>query len=123
MNGPLAACLAFTVGFLLLLAHLTIGSQKAIELSVRPSVAFAPASVQVRIRIQPEETDRWVALTFESADFYRDSAWTVEGARVLYSWVQPGLPVGEYRVTAKIGHDKITRASDVQQVLVNGVHH
>lgn len=120
MNSSLAACLAFTVCFLLLLAHLTIGGQKAIELSLRPSIAFAPASVQVRIRIQPDESDRWVALEFQSEDFYRRSDWSVEGARVLYSWIQPDLPAGEYQVTAALGHGEIIRARDVKHLVVQG---
>lgn len=116
----LVACFVVTLSLIATLAHAVIAERRAIQLAVSPQIAFAPATLSIRVRVQPNEEDRWIAVTLDSADFYRSSEWTIEGDRVLYSWQQPSVPAGEYSISAMIGHGTTIRAADRQHVSIVG---
>src|SRR3954454_17119911 len=66
---------ALTVLIALLYAKVpSVGAgDTALILAVAPSQSFAPATVSVRLTIEPSIANRRVAVTVDSEDFYRSS--------------------------------------------------
>lgn len=108
-----------------LLAFLADGP-KPLQLRVRPTLAFAPSSLSVEIRVQPIASDRVLLVTADNGeDFLRSSGWTLEGANgpKLYSWFWRDVPAGEYAIVAGIGNGREWRATARQTVtLLSGGH-
>lgn len=114
MNLPahVAACLTATVLFLLLLAHITIGA-KPVELMVTPRLSIAPhQTLQIRVRVQPLATDRWLTVQMDDGDYRRESTWEPDVNRKLYSFEWRDVPAGAYDIVAAIGAGASPRASD-----------
>lgn len=107
----------------LLLLILLADDHPALHLKVRPTIAFAPSSLYVEIRLHPITSDRVVAVTADGPEFFRSSAWTVEGthAAKLFSWVWRDAPAGEYGVRAQIGNGRTWRATAYQRVTLLGM--
>ena len=97
MNIRIAAC-----ALLLLLtptAPVLQGAQP-LTLSVTPSYAFAPATVQVRVRLDPSADNRALEIVADSSEFYRSSLVQLEGERAprVISLDFRNLPEGAYEI-------------------------
>jgi hypothetical protein len=80
------------------------GAGEDLRLRVSPRVALAPATIVVQATVTPNDRNRWLAITAESDDFYRSSEVTLHGSdgpRTTQVML-PGLPSGDYEVTATI---------------------
>lgn len=117
---PLIASAFVAFSILAVLAHAVINDPKPIQLTVRPLITFAPADLQIRVRVHPGEEDRWISVQADSGEFSRRSEWTIEGDRPLYSFFWKDVPAGEYIVVASIGGTGL-RASDRATVIVRGL--
>lgn len=113
-------CVLVTVAVLALLAHAAVTDARAIRLTIRPLVSFAPSTWAIQVRVHPESSDRWISVWTDNGDFSRLSAFTIEGDRTVYSVDWRSVPEGTYVVQAAIGHGDVTRAQDRQQVTVQG---
>lgn len=120
MRTILPLIVLVTVAVLAMLAHAAVTDAHAVKLTIRPLVSFAPSQLAIQVRVQPEADDRWISVWTDSGDFSRLSAFTIEPDRHLYVVTWPRVPAGEFVVQAAIGHGDITRASDRQQVTVQG---
>ncbi len=85
-----------------LLSVNVLAGRDALRLQVSPLVARAPASVTVRVTLQPTADDRYLRVIAESPTYYRSSEVELEGAKS--SPVQVfefrNLTAGVYQITA-----------------------
>lgn len=86
----------------------SLSATEPLSIRVSPLRAFAPANLQVVVRISPDANNRSLAIVADSTNFYRRSEVPLDGDRAP-RWLQvsfPGVPGGEYRVTAALisGH-------------------
>lgn len=96
-------------------------SIKPIVLTVNPSIAFAPATLTISVRVHPEPSDRQVQVVVDGESFSRLSRWTIdpEHCPALFSYPLKDLPAGSYEVRAEIGDWTSVRASDRATVEVH----
>lgn len=97
------------------------GERDRMTLKVSPSVAFAPANLVVRTRVEADADNRVIAIVAESDDFYRSSEMQLDGDRApRTSTVEfRSLPPGTYEVRAMLlGQGREQRATLRQQVNV-----
>ena len=135
-DAPLAACLAFTVCFLFVLAHLTIGAPKSIEvIHLSPRIAIGAADIDFQIRLRPTSGDRkeWAILCLAGepcglnfGDHERLEEIDIEGDGAAKLWhprafqrVGPGV----YAVVGAVGDLSGIRASDAQRVEILPTNH
>lgn len=93
-----------------------------IQLLVYPSVALAPATIRIQVRMQPVATDRLVRVVADAEAFYRSSEWEIEGdraPRLTPRWAIVDVPAGEYTIVATIGSRTQMRARDTRIVEVH----
>lgn len=121
MKAHFAACLVTTVAILFTLLHFAVAAPKPIQLSISPRIAFAPATLAIRVRVHPNEQDRWILVVADGENYSRLSEWQIEGDRALYSFVWPNVGAGEYDVVARIGHGEIVSGTDRLSVQVTGL--
>jgi hypothetical protein len=89
-----------------------IGATESVSLDVSPAVSFAPAEVRIRIRVEPDATNRVMKVVADSDSFYRSSTIQLDGdqAPLTTQLKFRGLPRGEYDITATvIGSDGKTQ--------------
>jgi hypothetical protein len=82
----------------------SVGASHKVSMKVSPSIAFAPATLVIRTRVEPDADNREMDLVAESDEFYSSSTVQLDGDRApLTSMFQlRGLPSGEYEVTASV---------------------
>ena len=81
-----------------------VAATEPVALEVSPAVSFAPAEVRIRIRVEPNATNRAMTVVADSDSFYRSSTIQLEGDHSpLTTQLQfRGLPRGEYAITATV---------------------
>lgn len=77
---------------------------KPLTLHVSPKVSFAPATLRIRLRVHPDERDRWIRVALEGDAFATSHEWTIATDQTLYGFDFKDVPSGEYIVDARIGH-------------------
>ena len=120
MRYALPLLTLISLWFLLSLCH-AVAETKPIELAISPRIAFAPATLAIRVRVHPSDADRWIAVMTDGENFSRLSQWDIEGDRTLYSFIWPNVSQGEYEVIARIGHGEIVSGTDRLSVQINGM--
>src|SRR5574342_17480 len=95
------ACL---IGLLLLTATLRAGAGEMLAVSVSPAVAFAPATLVVRTKIEADARNRFVEIVAESPAFYRSSEIQLDGDRAprTTTFEFRSVPSGTYDVKATL---------------------
>src|SRR5437773_10763610 len=88
-------------GMIVLMAA-PIGAGERLALRVSPAVAFAPASLIVRTTVEADSANRAMAVSAESADFYRESDVQLDGENAPRTTQLEfrDLPPGSYEVKA-----------------------
>ena len=78
--------------------------EKTLAINVSPAVAFAPATLIVRARIEADSRNRAVEIVAESQDFYRASEMTLDGDKAPMTNVFElrSLPSGTYEIKATL---------------------
>ena len=74
------------------------------QLAPSPAIAFAPATLVIKTRVEPDADNREMDVVAESDEFYRSSTVQLDGDRapVTSTFRLHGLPPGEYDVTAVV---------------------
>jgi hypothetical protein len=82
-----------------------------VALRVYPRQAFAPATVQVTVLIEPDAHIRHLVVEAESGMFYRRTDQELEGTNAarLHVFRWRNLPEGDYMVTATVVFDEGTQ--------------
>lgn len=98
-----------------------VGAGERMTVRVSPAVAFAPANLIVRARIEQDAQNRAVEIVAESSEFYRSSEIQLDGEHAprTNTFEFRSLPPGTYEVTARLlGPGGSPRASARQSVNV-----
>jgi len=93
---------AFGICGLIGLIVLPADGGQRVAISVAPAKSFAPAQLRVRVRIDPSEQNRSLAIVADGPDFYRSSEIPLDGdqaPRIIETWF-PNVPGGEYEIHA-----------------------
>ena len=100
----------FAFAFALMVPARAEEQSGGVTLRVYPRQAFAPATVQVTVLIEPDAHIRHLVVEAESGMFYRRTDQELEGtndARLhVFRW--RNLPEGDYTVTATVTFDEGT---------------
>ena len=104
----------------ILIAALGVASPPPIHLSVSPTVAMAPASVHLELRVPRCAVNRVLRVETEGPDFERLSAWDIDGVNAPYLYVVEwvALPEGDYQIIASLWSATGLLAMDRASVLV-----
>jgi hypothetical protein len=78
-----------------------VGAEVPLAIRVSPVTAFAPATLVIKTRVEPDSENRWMEVAASSDGFFRSSAIQLEGARAPKSatFEFRSLPPGEYEIT------------------------
>jgi hypothetical protein len=81
-----------------------VAANEPLSIRVSPAVAFAPANLIVRTRIDPDLYNRALEVVAESVGFYRSSTVQLEGNRApkTTAFEFRSLPPGDYEVRAAV---------------------
>jgi len=90
------------IGILVLTGSLRAGADEKLTMTVSPAVAFAPATLVVRARIESDSRNRVFEIVAESPEFYRSSEIQLDGdhAPVTNTFEFRSLPSGTYEIKA-----------------------
>jgi len=97
-----------------------------LELVVTPVESFAPASVNIRARIQPNAHNRMITIVADGPEFYRSSQIQLDGEQgpKTVELVFSSLPGGEYEVfavvTDTLGHHRATARQSTRVLPIFG---
>jgi hypothetical protein len=90
-----------------------VGAKEPLSMQVSPAMAFAPANLVIRTRLEPDANNGAIEVVAESGEFYRSSLIQLEGDRAprTTTFEFRSVPEGQYEVTALlIGTDGQRRA-------------
>ena len=89
---------------LLLLATPTTRANAPLDVSVAPLHSFAPATVSIRTRIEPDPANRKLTVVADGPDFYRSSEIQLEGDKAPRTMECrfADVPGGEYEISATL---------------------
>jgi len=75
-----------------------------ITMVATPQISFAPATLTVRTRIEPDAGNRAIEIAIDSENFYRSTTIELEGDQAPRSSVFEfrGVPGGTYQVSARL---------------------
>jgi len=83
-------------------AVLPAAGREPLAIDVSPAVAFAPANVRIRTRIEPNPDNRRITVVADGAAFYRSSEMQLDGEqapKVIELWFRD-VPGGDYEIYA-----------------------
>lgn len=116
---------SLVIAVLLLAAAVPTFADAPMAMRVSPAQAFAPATLRVRVQLQPHADNHALELILDSGDYYRSSLVPLAGARAPRTLMLDfkACPPGAYEVrsvlTDRIGRE---RASALQHVMVVSPH-
>jgi hypothetical protein len=86
------------------MAATSVVANGKVSMKVSPAIAFAPATLVIKTRVEPDADNREMDVVAESDEFYRSSTVPLDGDRapVTSTFQLRGLPPGEYEVTAVV---------------------
>jgi hypothetical protein len=90
-------------------------------MAVSPAQSFAPSTLRVRVRLEPNDQNRRLAVIADSADFYRSSEVQLDGEQAprTITIEFSGVPGGSYQIFGVVlDQSGRTRASASQDVNV-----
>ena len=87
---------------LIVLTVLPVHGVQTVTLRVTPEKSFAPSSVLIRARIEPNAANRSVAIIADGENFYRSSEIPLEGEQApkTFELSLKNVPGGEYGIYA-----------------------
>lgn len=110
---------------LLLLSLLALAGNtphRSVSVRVSPLVSLAPASIRVRVTVEPFADQRVLRVDVEGEDFSRASEMPLEGLQAARSrWIDyAGIPAGQYQFMARVGTQAGIVATATQHFIVTG---
>ncbi len=88
----------------IVMAATSVGANGKVSMKVSPAISFAPATLVIKTRVEPDTDNREMDVVAESDEFYRSSTVPLDGdqAPPTSTFQLRGLPSGEYEVTAVV---------------------
>jgi hypothetical protein len=108
----------------LMATSLPLDGGDGLKISVLPAYSFAPATLQDRVRLEPNAENRALEIVAECDDFYRSSEIAVDGERgpATIEFKIRSAPAGAYQVVAVLKDQAgRPRATAARQVTVIGL--
>jgi len=104
--GMSARAVVYRVGLVALTVAPTtfVTAKEPLSIRVSPAVSFAPASLVIVTRIDPDADNRAVEIVADSDEFYRSSTVQLEGglAPKATRFEFRSVPPGDYEITASV---------------------
>jgi hypothetical protein len=101
--------------FLLAPAGKRLGAGERLTMAVTPSKSMAPATVRVRVSVEPAAENRVLSVIADSGEYYRSSDIELDGERsprtIVFTF--PGLPGGSYTVQGLLRDENGRRCASV----------
>jgi hypothetical protein len=93
-----------TTAFLLALGATGPGAQEPVHIAASPAIAFAPALVRIRVRVEPNAANRMLAIVAESDGYSRRSLIELQGDRGPQTFFVElkNVPAGAYELSAMV---------------------
>lgn len=117
MNTALWLCLA------LVAITAPLHGSDQVSIAVSPRISYAPSTLRIRVKLEPNTENRAIQIITDGADFYRSSVIELNGERgpATVEFNIPNIPGGDYDVIAVLlGNSGRPRARTVQNVTVLG---
>jgi len=111
---------------LVALTALPVTGRDAVTITVSPARAFAPATLRVIVRIEPNATNRSLTIVADGENFFRSSEVSLDGdqAPKIIQMPFPSVPGGQYDVYAVLkdasGRERATAHEQVAIFSVEG---
>jgi hypothetical protein len=127
-EGVVAMRNALGIFGLIVLSVLPVDGIQPLTLAVTPARSFAPATMRIRVRIEPSVQNRAMTVVADGSDFYRSSAIPLEGdqAPKTVELRFSDLPGGDYEVyailTDALGHQRAIARQSVTVMSMIGGH-
>ena len=109
----------FAVCGLIGMSVLPAGSGQPLTLALSPVHSFAPATVRIRARIEPNADNRLLTIVADGPNFYRSSEMQLDGEeapKTVELWFRE-VPAGDYEVSAIVtttsGRPRVTARSSM----------
>jgi hypothetical protein len=96
-------------------------ASELLSMAVSPAQSFAPTTLTIRLRVEPDAVNRGLDVIVESGEYYRSSRIQLDGSEAprTVSVVFRDVPGGEYDVRATLlGNTGKARAAVRQHVTV-----
>jgi hypothetical protein len=109
------------LGGVFLLSVLPVNGGEQLRMAVSPAQSFAPSTLRVRVRLEPNDQNRRLAVIADSTDFYRSSEVQLDGEQAPRTITIEfrGVPGGSYQISCVVlDQSGRTRASARQDVNV-----
>jgi hypothetical protein len=92
------------LGGFFLLSVLPVNGGEQLRMAVSPAQSFAPSTLRVRVRLEPHNLNRRLAVVADSADFYRSSEVQLDGEQAPKTITIEfrGVPGGSYQVFSMV---------------------
>lgn len=113
---------------LIVFTVLPLNGNEPLRLAVTPVHSFAPATVNIRVRIEPSAENRTLAIVADGANFYRSSEMPLEGdqAPTHVELRFSNLPGGDYVISAvltdRLGHQRAIVHESATVISATGGH-
>jgi hypothetical protein len=93
-----------TTALLLALGATGPRAQEPVHIAASPAIAFEPALLRIRVRVEPNAANRALAIAAESDGYYRSSMFELEGDRAPQTFFVEfkGVPAGAYQLSAVV---------------------
>lgn len=94
-----------------------------LRIDVTPRVSAAPAAINVKAFVSPDEANRALRITVDSGSFYRSSFVQLEGADAssLTETRLKNLPGGEYDIVVTLVDTAGSREIERTHIIVTGI--
>ena len=116
----------FAICGLIGMSVLPAGSGQPLTLAVSPAHSFAPATVRIRARVEPNAENRLLTIVADGPNFYRSSDVQLDGEeapKTVELWFRD-VPGGDYEVSAILtttsGRPRVTARSSMTVLSILG---
>jgi hypothetical protein len=110
------------LGGVFLLSVLPVNGGEQLRMAVSPAQSFAPSNLHVRVRLEPNDHNRRLAVIADSANFYRSSEVQLDGEQAPKTITIEfrGVPGGSYQVSSVVldqsGRMRASASQDVHVI-------
>jgi hypothetical protein len=108
---------------LFLSSALSVNANEPLTMDVSPARSFAPTTLTIRVRVEPDAGNRALEVVAESGEYYRSSRIQLDGvdAPPTISLEMRDLPGGDYEVRGVLINSAGRERSVRKQVIVLGL--
>jgi hypothetical protein len=96
-----------------------LGAGERLTMVVTPARSIAPATIRVRVRVEPAASNRVLNVVADSGDYYRSSEIQLDGERTPRTLVVqfPSLPGGDYVVHSTLLDENGRRSASATEAI------